>query len=146
MITVPKRRCRSASKRSGMEPLFCELYVDTDEEIEELEKAIRRASEHAFADISVEFVVYRNDDFDPSAKQRYPYSSIEASQYLAEVSPQTDLSEQPTQYQLGVARLIGALREPGRIVSASCDFEDLIAKETGWNWTRDQPEPPGEIR
>lgn len=126
-----------------MDPLFCELYIDTDEKIEELEKAIGRASEHAFADISVGIVVYRNDDFDASAKERYPYSSIEASQYLAEVAPQTDLSEQPTQYQLGVARLIEALREPGRFVSASCDFEDLIAAETGWNWTRDQPEPPG---
>ena len=36
-----------------MDPLFCELYIDTGEEIEELEKAVVQASENAFADMSV---------------------------------------------------------------------------------------------
>ncbi|WP_210183329.1 hypothetical protein, partial [Methylobrevis pamukkalensis] len=57
-----------------------------------------------------------------------------------------EVPEQLASFQSGVAALVSNLREGGRFVTASCDFEDLIADETGWNWTEDQPEPPGRAK
>lgn len=123
--------------------LFCELYIDTEESPEEIETAVTRASREAFRDLSVEVVTYRNEDFEPSARQRSPYSAIECSRYYAEVAALSAPIDRVDEFQSGTAALVRALREGGRFVTASCDFEEVIAELTGWNWTRDQPEPPG---
>ena len=55
---------------------FCELYIDTDESAEEIEVAVRREGREAFGDLNVEMITYRNEDFEPSARQRSPYSAV----------------------------------------------------------------------
>lgn len=42
--------------------------------------------------------------------------------------------------------MVLALRDAGFVVTASCDFEDRIIAETGWNWTPASPEPPVKVR
>jgi hypothetical protein len=123
--------------------LFCELYIDTDESAEELENAMNQAGREAFRDLSVEVVTYRNEDFEPPTRQCSPHSAIECSRYYAEVAARSAPIDRADEFQSGTAALVRALREGGRFVSASCDFEGVIADLTGWNWSRDNPEPPG---
>lgn len=122
---------------------FCELYIDTDESIEEIEVAVIREGRGAFGDLNVEMVTYRNEDFEPSSRQRSPYSAIECSRYYAEITTLSASIDREDEFQSGTVALVRALREGGRFVTASCDFEEVIAGLTGWNWTRDKPEPPG---
>jgi hypothetical protein len=123
---------------------FCELYIDTDESTEEIEVAVRREGREAFGDLNVEMVTYRNEDFEPSARRRSPYSAIECARYYVEITAPDTPTDQADKFHSGTAALIRALRGSGRFVTASCDFEEVIASLTGWNWTRDKPEPPGK--
>jgi len=121
---------------------YLELYIDTDESAEEIEVAVKREGREAFGRLNVEVVTYRNEDFEPSARQRSPYSAIECSRYCAEITA-LGTEDRADEFQSGTAALVRALRAGGRFVTASCDFEEVIADLTGWNWTRDEPEPPG---
>lgn len=123
--------------------LFCELYIDTDESGQELEDAVNQAVRDAFGNLSIEVITYRNEDFEPSARQRSPYSAIECSRYCAEVAARGTPIDRADEFQSGTAALVRVLREGGRFVSASCDFEEVIVDLTGWSWSRDKPEPPG---
>ena len=127
-----------------MPPSFlCELYIDTEDGAEEIERSVNQATREAFLDLDVSVVIYRNEDFEPSARQRSPYSAIECSRYYAEVAAIGAPIGRLEEFQVGTAALVRGLRAGGRFVSASCDFEEVIASLTGWNWSRDQAEPPG---
>lgn len=121
---------------------FCELYIDTDESAEEIDVAVRREGQEAFGGLNVEVVTYRNEDFEPSARRRSPYSAVECSRYYSEITAPA-AEDRANEFQSGTATLVRALREGGRFVTASCDFEEVIADVTGWNWTKENPEPPG---
>ncbi|WEK02283.1 MAG: hypothetical protein P0Y59_11560 [Candidatus Sphingomonas phytovorans] len=125
------------------DPYYCKLYVDTDEDIERVETALDDAAADAFADIRVDYPVYDNENFDPSSREKRPYDFIECSRYYVELGTEEQVADQLSGFQSGVAALIKRLREEGRFVTASCDFEDAIADATGWNWTESKPEPPG---
>lgn len=125
------------------DPYYCKLYVDTDEDVGNLESALDGAATEAFAGIGVEYPVYRNEDFDPSAREKVPYDFIECSRYYVELGTLEQVPDQLSDFQSGVAVLVKSLREDGRFVTASCDFEDDIAAATGWNWSESTPEPPG---
>lgn len=123
--------------------LFCELYVDTDESIESVKEILERHCLEVFQKIVVEVVVYRNEDYQPSARQSFPYSAILCSPYHVEIDATNTNPGLMREFHVGTADLVRFLRAGGRFVTASCDFEDLIADLTGWNWTKESPEPPG---
>lgn len=125
---------------------YCKLYIDTSENIDELDAELTRLCNSAFQGFAVEAPVYRNGNFDVSARELSPYEFIESSQYYAEVGTIETAPAQLARFQSGVVVLVSNLREGGRFVTASCDFEELIIEETGWNWTKDQPEPPGRVK
>ncbi len=127
------------------DPFYCKLYIDTGDGIEDLHVELNRlcASVSSFEGVAVEALLYRNENFDVAAKGKTPYDFTESSRYYAEVGTIEDVPEQLPSFQIGVAALVSSLRQGGRFVTASCEFEDLIADETGWNWTKDHPEPPG---
>lgn len=127
------------------DPYYCKLYVDTDDDIEKLEAALDNAAVNSFEDIRVEYPVYRNEDFDPSSQAKVPYDFIECSRYYVELGTVEQVPDQLTGFQSGVSILVKSLRDEGRFVTASCDFEDAIADATGWNWTESNPEPPGRV-
>ncbi|KCZ52926.1 hypothetical protein HY29_17860 [Hyphomonas beringensis] len=124
------------------DPYYCKLYIDTDEDEGDLELALADAAASAFADVRVEYPVYPNDDFDPSSRARMPYDFIQCSRYYVELGTLERAAELPD-FQSGVAVFVRSLRDNGRIVTAACDFEELIADATGWNWSESTPEPPG---
>jgi hypothetical protein len=123
--------------------LFCELYIDTDETTEEIEAAVKRAAREVFRDMNVNVVTYRNEDFEPSARGRSPYSPIECSRYCVEIEALSEPTDRAGEFQSDTATLVRLLRAGRRFATASCDFEEVVAALTGWNWTRDKPEPPG---
>ena len=125
------------------DPYYCKLYVDSDEEIKSLESALGEASAEIFAEISVEYPVFENEDFDFRSREKVPYDFIECSRYYVELGTVERIPDQLPDFQSGVAALVKNLREGGRFVTASCDFEDVVADATGWNWTKRKPEPPG---
>ena len=125
------------------DPYYCKLYIDTDEDEGNLELALAEAAASTFADVRVEYPVYPNDDFDPRSRVRMPYDFIQCSRYYVELGTLEQVADQLSDFQSGVAALVKRLREDGRIVTASCDFEEVIADATGWNWSESTPEPPG---
>lgn len=129
-----------------MDPYYCKLYIDTHEEMEDLEAAVVEACEIFFQGITIEAPIYNNEYFDSTIETCTPYRFIECSPYYAEVGMVENIPEQLVDFQSGVVELIRRLREDGRVVTASCDFEKLIADKTGWNWTEDHPEPPDRVK
>ena len=125
------------------DPYYCKLYIDTDEDIEKLKIVLNNVLADIFVDIAVEAPVYRNENFNPSSRLKAPYNFIECSRYYIEMGTEEEVSDQVSRFQSGVAAAVKSLRDEGRFVTASCDFEDVIADATGWNWTRSNPEPPG---
>ncbi|MBN8809386.1 MAG: hypothetical protein J0I47_14285 [Sphingomonas sp.] len=124
-------------------PYFCELYVDTNEDIRKVEAALNSAAADAFSGIFVELPIYKNDNFQETSINKVPYDFIECSRYYVELGTVEQVPDQLSDFQSGVAVLVKSLRERGWFVTASCDFEDAIADVTGWNWTEGNPEPPG---
>lgn len=124
------------------DPYFCKLYVDTDEEILELQGLLKNLEFDIFNEFSIEIIVYRNEDFKEMARGLVPYSFIECSRYYVEVGTLKEVPECILGFQSAVATLVSSLRNEKRFITVSCDFEDIIVNETGWNWTRDTPEPP----
>lgn len=126
------------------DPLYCKLYIDTDEGIDDLNAELNRLrASISFEGVAVEALLYRNENFNVAARGQTPYEFIENSRYYAEVGTIEEVPKQLAGFRFGVVVLVSGLRQGGRFVTAACDFEDLIADETGWNWTEDQPEPPG---
>ena len=41
-----------------------------------------------------------------------------------------------------VFMIVTLLRAEGALVVVNCDFNDLLVKETGWNWSEETPEHP----
>lgn len=122
---------------------YCKLYVDTDEDLECFESSLNELSAQFFIDIEIEHPVYNNEDFDPIARTIIPYEFIECSRYYVDLAALQHTTDQIASFQSGVALLVRGLREGGRFVTVSCDFEDEIADATGWNWSESTPEPPG---
>jgi hypothetical protein len=118
------------------------LYIDTDEDIDDLEAELNRLLVSVFEGLRIEAPLFRNENFEADKNEQAPYDFIESSQYYSEIGTIEEAPEQLPNFHSGVATLITRLRAGGRIVTASCDFEDFIASETGWNWTVDQPQPP----
>ena len=44
------------------DPYFCELYIDTDENIDDLKRVVDALVREEFSDVSVSAPVYRNDN------------------------------------------------------------------------------------
>jgi len=125
------------------DPYYCKIYVDTDDDIEKLQTALDDAVAEAIVGIRVEYPAYENENFDPGSGNNVPYDFIERSRYYVDLGTIEQVPDQLPAFQSGVATVVKHLRAEGRFVTASCDFEDVIADATGWNWTEDKPEPPG---
>ena len=121
---------------------YCKLYVDSDEGHEALQEIVDAYVREAFSGIAAEGTVFRNENFEPGRDKVKPYDFIEASRNYVELDSDEDSEGEIFAFQMGTVRLINLLRGGGRIVTASCSFEDLVISETGWNWTEANPNPP----
>lgn len=125
------------------DPYLCVLYIETNEEIDALTATTYRLVDEIFEQTPAEAVVYRNKNFKETSQRTSPYDFIECSKYYAEISVIDEAPEHIPSFQTGIARLVSDLRNKSRFVTASCNFEEFIADQTGWNWTTETTEPPG---
>lgn len=121
---------------------YCRLYIDTNESRDAVQKRLDSLVTSKFGQIQVLAAVSKNHGYTPARRTSKPYDPIEASQWTAELDAEDCSSRTFEAFEAGISAMIMALREGGLVVTASCDFEDRVAVETGWNWTSASPEPP----
>lgn len=121
---------------------YCRLYIDTHHAREVVQVLLEaKVSEH-FGDLDVYAPVFKNHGYSPKRQRAGSYDPIEASRWTSEVDTEDGSTEAFEAFQSGLCGVIKELRKAGLIVTASCDFEDRVAAETGWNWSEANPEPP----
>jgi hypothetical protein len=118
--------------------LFCEIFVDTDRSIHELEQLIAElldaaVERHGFVTTIVgpgfDLDVHRNERVLASADPQ-PHDFVEWPYYL-EIDA---TAEQTRPAQIAViARLLIGLWEAGLGAVAACDFEDELPRRGGYN-------------
>lgn len=124
---------------------YCRLYIDTDDDRAGVQAAIDAYLPQAFEELVVEAPVFKNTGFEPRARARNRYDPIECSPLTAEVGAFDESAEHVEPFQTGLVRLVAELRARGYFVTASCDFEERVTEETGWNWSTQTTEPPGRV-
>jgi hypothetical protein len=124
------------------DPYYCKFFLDTEKNIDEVESILDYFISEIFLPYSVECPIFRNENFKIKSNHTTQYDFIENSRYYTEFALIEENPENITDFQLKTAHLIKKIRESGVTLTASCDFEDLIISETGWNWTEESPEPP----
>ena len=124
------------------EPPFCRLYIDTTEAREAVQRLLDRLLRPGPAGPRVLVSVSRNDGYEPGRARDAAYDPIAASAWTAELDTELPPSGDHEAFRAWVVAVIGQVRAGGMIVTASCDFEDRVAAETGWNWSTSTPEPP----
>ena len=122
---------------------YCRLYIETNESRGAVQTRLDFLTSSRFQHIKVSAPVFKNDGYDPVGLRSKPYDPIEASRWTAELDAEERSPEAFETFQAGVSAVIRDLRGAGFAVTASCDFEDRVAIETGWNWTAENPDPPG---
>lgn len=124
------------------DPFYCKLYIESGEDLNDLQGEINRLVGGIFTEADVEAPLFKNEDFDSQRSSENIYDPVYSSQFYVELGLIDENDSHVTGFQTGAVELIKLLRR-NRFVTASCDFEELIAAETGWNWTEETPEPPG---
>lgn len=122
---------------------YCRLYIDTNESRGAVQMLLDGLTSSRFPDIQVSAPVFKNHGYDPVGLTSKPYDPIVASPWTAEIDAEESSPEAFEKFQAGVSAVIRDLRGAGFAVTASCDFEDRVVIETGWNWTAENPDPPG---
>jgi hypothetical protein len=125
---------------------YCRLYIDTDDDRASVQAVIDTYLPRAFEGVVVDAPVFKNTGFEPGARVKHPYDPIECSPLTAEVGTIDERPDDVTPFQAGLVRLVAELRRRGYFVTASCDFEERVTEETGWNWSTKSTEPPGRTR
>lgn len=122
---------------------YCRLYIDTNESRGVVQTLLDGLTSSRFKHIQVSAALFKNDGYDPAGGSCKPYDPIEASRWTAELDAEESSPEAFETFQAGVSVLIRDFRRAGFAVTASCDFEDRVTIETGWNWTVETPKPSG---
>jgi hypothetical protein len=121
---------------------YCRLYIDTDESLDMVQDILDSEVAKHFERVRVHAPVFKNDSYLAVAKDMRPYDPIDASRWTAEMDTEANAPGDFEAFEVGTIAVIAALRRRGFIVTASCDFEDRVEAETGWNWTLGTPNPP----
>lgn len=126
--------------KSPTETPYCRLYIDTRETREVVQALLNAKVSGRFRPLEVFATVFKNHGY--AQVRATPYDPIGASQWTADVDAEDTSTEAFETFRSGLCGVIRELRKVGLIVTASCDFEEQVAAETGWNWTEAHPEPP----
>lgn len=129
-----------------IQDLFCRLYVNQVDEkalLRELSQVLKGTVQgrSVFNEV-IDFSWSKNTHvFDTSQAEFMCYPST------FEVTPRSEITGQdaPNDPQAFVNYLLQAIveiRKSGAEVVASCEYEDLIAEKTGWNWSASTPVHP----
>ncbi len=138
---------------------YCKLYIDTKYSREETEQIINSTIKHiyhTFKDTAedrywlydeeiphisyVNSCLYNNDYHDPSFEVGKKLCCVRAKFY-ANLYDEFEEGDDREIFIKMIIESIKILRQKLEYVVASCGFEDVIFKETGWNWTAKKPLP-----
>ena len=124
--------------------LYCRLYIQSDLSMEDLERLFATCAQGKPNNFSVSssllFVTIRNNDSYDIERFRTEERFVFA-RFTAEVEPLVETTDSDA-YIDQLCNVICSLRNKGLLVTASCEFEDVISQKTGWNWSADQRQQP----
>lgn len=121
---------------------YCRLYIDAEMGIEELQTFVDEGVENFFESGSVDAVVFQNENYQADSNLQSITYPVARSRYYVEIEPASDRDLEKFAFESAIARLVDCLRKECEYVVASCEFEDFIVEQTGWNWTLANPLPP----
>lgn len=122
---------------------YCKLYIDDIDDRTSLECLVGDGIDKFFDLKSLAFTVFDNENYITPYDVKSSTYPVDRSRYYIEID--TDFGDDPDgdKFKSGVADLVIWLRGRCKYVVVSSDFEDYIVEKTGWNWTKEQPLPPG---
>lgn len=112
---------------------YCRLYIDAQADRERVQALVAET----LAPAGIDAWVMSNDGHRADAASA-PYDPVRRARWTAELEG----SAPAEAFEAAVCAAIGTLRRRGWIVVASCDFEDRVVAETGWNWSAATPQQP----
>jgi hypothetical protein len=121
---------------------YCKLYIDVEMGIEELQSLIDENVENFFESGSVDVIVFQNENYQVGSNLQSTTYPVDRSRYYVEIEPASDRDLERFTFESAIAQLVDWLRKECEYVVASCEFEDFIVEQTGWNWTLENPLPP----
>jgi len=124
------------------EPPFCRLYIDTSRPRDAIGRLLDDLLRAGPGEPRIHASVSRNDGHAPDRARSAVYDPILASAWTAELDAEATDPAGHDAFRARVVAAIAGARARGMIVTASCDFEERVAAETGWNWSAGTPEPP----
>lgn len=121
---------------------YCKLYIDVEMGIEELQTLINDGVEKFFESGFVDAVVFQNENYQFDSNIQSTTYPVDRSRYYVEIEPESDRDLEKFMFESAIAKLVDWLRKKCEYVVVSCEFEDYIVEQTGWNWTLENPLPP----
>ena len=118
------------------------MYIDAKIDIKELQALIDKKVQNFFEFSPVDAVVFPNENYQVSSNVHSTTYPVDRSRYYVEIEPALDRHSEKLTFDFAIAQLVRSLRKDCDYVVASCDFEDYIVEQTGWNWGPDNPLPP----
>ena len=130
--------------------LSCLLYIETFEEPATLQQRITSlfGGTISLGSISDEFIYIDLSLNDSRDRKRFLRERrFVFSKYCAEIDPVDEIcltaeKVDPEIYLDILMHIIMELRKSGTQVASSCEYEDLVAEKTGWNWSTTTPVHP----
>lgn len=125
------------------DPFYCKIFVATDKSIEDVSRLVSVQVSEIFEDTEVEADVYRNDNFLSEWDRVQAFDFIENCQFFVDLVLVDENAKLTNEFHSNAAKLVNGIRRSIGIAVASCEFEDKIVDFCGWNWTVNNPNPPG---
>lgn len=141
---------------------YCKLYIDTNLDIQDTKRIIDDATSEIYSNFKeleeesryfyeeqnskipyISNSIHRNENHDSSIPVGMKPCGVTAKFYV-EVDDEYDDRDDDEDTEIFVKmtiEIIKILRKNLEYVVASCEFEDKVVEETGWNWTEETPFP-----
>ena len=121
---------------------YCKLYIDVENDIEELQARIDDNVQIFFEPGFVDVVVFRNEHYQIRSDIDSSTYPADRPRYHAEIAAASDRELEKPTFESAIAQLVTWLRTECEYVVASCEFENQIVEQTGWNWMLQNRLPP----
>ncbi len=125
---------------------YCKLYIDTKHNKDEAKSIINDAISKAIKDFTalkqsnllydipcIEAHIYKNENHEPHIKIGKKLCCTTVKFYVELGDQYYDDCDDTEDFICVVVEMIKLLRDKLEYVVASCNFEDIITKETDWN-------------
>jgi len=125
--------------------LYCRLYIQSElskEELKDLFATFLNGTMSGFSVANSSLLADVRENCHYNSQRLHDEQRFVFSRYTAEVEPLESECVDSDVYIECVCDLISKLRRSGVLVTASCEFEEIVSEKTGWNWTETSREHP----